>query len=238
MEYQYLYQTKDNENRSGRIRARSREDAYARLRRLGIRPYRLIGENPPAWKWPALWGACGALALALAGALAYFLASPGNTPLGRRQLEGDRATIDAGVYSGWIDVLPSALDRRLAAYAQPGRVAIPPDLTEDEIAALEGELGRELVFAKGEKPEHRMLKRILLKMRADMKEYLDMGGTVGDYLEFLDERQDQEHEFRERALDAVLRAPESMRERVLLGVNARLRDMAMEPVVPEGGTQR
>ena len=59
MEYQYLYQTKDNENRSGRIRARSREDAYARLRRLGIRPYRLIGENPPAWKWPALWGACG-----------------------------------------------------------------------------------------------------------------------------------------------------------------------------------
>jgi hypothetical protein len=54
-------------------------------------------------------------------------------------------------------------------------------------------------------------------------------------LEFLDERQAQEREFREKALDAVYRAPESMRERAWLGVNARLKDMGIEPLARPSG---
>ena len=33
MKYQYFYQTKDNENRSGWIKARNRESAYTILRK-------------------------------------------------------------------------------------------------------------------------------------------------------------------------------------------------------------
>ena len=48
MEYKYLYQTKENENREGVVKAASRADAYAVLRKKGIRPYRLIGDDPPS----------------------------------------------------------------------------------------------------------------------------------------------------------------------------------------------
>ena len=36
MKYRYLYQTKDNENKEGWINAKSRENAYAELRKAGI----------------------------------------------------------------------------------------------------------------------------------------------------------------------------------------------------------
>ena len=49
MIYRYLYQTKDNENREGEIKAKSRDEAYTLLRKQGIRPYRIIGEDP--WNW-------------------------------------------------------------------------------------------------------------------------------------------------------------------------------------------
>ena len=49
MTYRYLYQTKDNENREGEIKAKSRDEAYTMLRKQGIRPYRVIGDDP--WNW-------------------------------------------------------------------------------------------------------------------------------------------------------------------------------------------
>jgi hypothetical protein len=49
MTFKYLYQTKENENREGEIKARSRDEAYTLLRKQGIRPYRVIGEDP--WNW-------------------------------------------------------------------------------------------------------------------------------------------------------------------------------------------
>ena len=49
MTYQYLYQTSENKNRRGEIKARNRAEAYAALRKQGIRPYRVIGDDP--WNW-------------------------------------------------------------------------------------------------------------------------------------------------------------------------------------------
>ena len=50
MKYQYFYQTKANENRSGWIKARNRESAYTLLRKQGIRPYRIVGDDPLNWR--------------------------------------------------------------------------------------------------------------------------------------------------------------------------------------------
>ena len=47
--YKYLYQDRENRNQEGEIRARSRDEAYTLLRRQGIRPYRIIGDDP--WNW-------------------------------------------------------------------------------------------------------------------------------------------------------------------------------------------
>lgn len=52
MIYKYLYQDRENRNREGEIRARSRDEAYTLLRKRGIRPYRVIGDDP--WNWRPL----------------------------------------------------------------------------------------------------------------------------------------------------------------------------------------
>ena len=235
MKYRYLYQTKDNENKEGWIKAKSRENAYAELRKAGIRPYRVIGDDPLNWKPYA----AGAVIVLLATALAAVLLAgrEDRRPHPRAQLVGDRAVIDAGVYSGWTNVLSSALDLRLAKYAQPGKFVEASKSSEEECAALLAALDEPVPYVAGEPPEHRMLKNIVAKMREDMRAYIADGGDVAGYFDFLDERQSQEREFREKALDTVYRAPESLRERAWLGVNARLKDMGIEPLSRPAGIQ-
>ena len=49
MKYKYLYQDSQNVSHEAEIVARNRADAYTQLRRQGIRPYRVIGDDP--WNW-------------------------------------------------------------------------------------------------------------------------------------------------------------------------------------------
>ena len=64
MKYTYLYQDRENNNLRGEIAARDRADAYARLRKLGIRPYRVIGDDP--WNWRPWAISAGYLLLSVA----------------------------------------------------------------------------------------------------------------------------------------------------------------------------
>ena len=49
LKYKYLYQDRENNNLEGEIVARDRDEAYKLLRKQGIRPYRVIGDDP--WNW-------------------------------------------------------------------------------------------------------------------------------------------------------------------------------------------
>ena len=49
LKYKYLYQDRENNNLEGEVVARDRDDAYRLLRKQGIRPYRVIGDDP--WNW-------------------------------------------------------------------------------------------------------------------------------------------------------------------------------------------
>jgi len=49
LKYKYLYQDRKNNNLEGEIVARNRDEAYKLLRQQGIRPYRVIGDDP--WNW-------------------------------------------------------------------------------------------------------------------------------------------------------------------------------------------
>lgn len=64
MKYKYLYQDRENRNLEGEIDARDRADAYLRLRKQGIRPYRVIGDNP--WNWRPWAISAGYLVLSVA----------------------------------------------------------------------------------------------------------------------------------------------------------------------------
>ena len=228
MKYQYFYQTKANENRSGWIKARNRESAYTLLRKQGIRPYRIIGNDPVNWRpW-----AFGALVLALAAGLvvatvAAVRAGDDRRPTPRRQLYGDVSLIAAGVFSDWEEVLESPLDRFLAAYAQPGSAALPPLMSADEIAAFESELKNDVKYVDGEPMEHRQLKNIIAYLRDEMRSHLAGGETVGQYMDFLEERQQNEREYRDRAVESLGKVPESHLRQAWLGVNARLRERGM-----------
>ncbi len=226
MKYKYLYQTKDNENREGWIDARDRADAYTRLRKQGIRPYRVIGNDPFKWQpW-----AIGFAFVVLVAALAWFVLKPApEGARGRCQFTGNSDVISAGLANGWEDVFPCMLDRYLAAYAQPGWIALPPEVTDANIAAFADELKKPLE-STATTDEARLVVRIVATMRQEMSDYLAKGGTVKDYLAFLEDRQDQERDFRNKVMETIARAPESMRERVRMNADVRLKEMGLPPV--------
>ena len=73
MTYKYLYQDKENRNCEGEIKSRDRAEAYMLLRKQGIRPYRVIGDDPFRWQ-PWALSAGYAVLLAVIVALAVLLA--------------------------------------------------------------------------------------------------------------------------------------------------------------------
>ena len=92
MKYRYLYQTKENENREGWIKARSRDEAYTLLRKQGIRPYRVIGDDPFNWR-PWVIGAGYAVLLALVFALSGWILFSGVLDEGRSRRPAPRPRV-------------------------------------------------------------------------------------------------------------------------------------------------
>ena len=64
MTYRYLYQDRENRNHEGEIKAKDRAEADQLLRKQGIRPYRVIGDDP--WNWRPWAIAAGYAALVAA----------------------------------------------------------------------------------------------------------------------------------------------------------------------------
>jgi hypothetical protein len=231
--YVYYYQTKNNENREGTIKARSRADAYARLRKSGVRPYRLVGDDPVNWRPWAVAGVILLLTAALVFSVRRMLAAGDDrAPCARQQLYGDTAVIAEGVFSDWAAHLSRPLDRFLAAYAQPGAFVPPPLLTSAEYAALATDLASPVAYVDGERMEVRQLKNILAGMRGEMRRFLADGGTVGGYMDFLEKRQREEQAYRDKARAHVERAPKSHLYQTWAGVNAALRARGLAPIEP------
>lgn len=234
MKYHYFYQTRENETRDGWIQAPNRAEAYAALRKQGIRPYRVIGDDPGRWrKWVTDAAIVGIVGIACAIVAFTLLSRTGNdatAPAVRQQIQGDASVIASGVFNGWANVFDLPLDRYLAAYARPGWKAEPPLLTPDEFERMSDDLQKPVVHEENERPEYRQMRNIVAWMRDEMRAYLKSGGTVGDYLELLEERQQQEYDLRVKAAQSVERAPEGYRYATWMSVNANLRDMGIEPI--------
>ena len=229
MKYQYFYQTSKNENKDGFVNAKNRAEAYALLRKQGIRPYRVLGDDPVNWQ---PWAVGAAFFLLVSAFVGYVFLGPQNESavveaVRRQQLYGDRDVLRKGLETSWKDVLPTSLDCYLAAYAQPGWIALPPDFTPAEKSRFKDDLSVQIVLDPGDPEIVALLKRIIISMRQEMKAYLDKGGDIDGYLTLLEERQDREIEARRKARETVRAAEKDKRHQVLMNQNYLLSEQGI-----------
>ncbi|MGN0545086.1 MAG: hypothetical protein ACI4I0_05955 [Acutalibacteraceae bacterium] len=193
--FHYFYQSKENQNLEGWISAKSRDDVYAQLRKVGIKPYKVIGKNPLAWK---RWAAIVVLAAALVIALSIiFFRSPvvpgSQSPVHRHQIYGAESVIRNGIATDWSACNLDEGERFLARYAQPG---IPVALVRADLnkiaSAIEKALENRLEPQDGELLEYRQIKQIVETMKSELRAYIAHGGTPRLYIDRLQERQSQE----------------------------------------------
>ena len=239
MKYRYLYQTKENRTVEGVVDAANRAEAYAVIRKMGIRPQRVIGDDPKprlAWK---RWAAIGVLAVALVAALVVIRAERAAAVKesgDRQQILGDQGLIEMNVRTGWARCFSSDGDRLLAAYAQPGWMVDRSRLAGPD--ALVKSLESDIAATPDEPREFRQVKAIVAQMKDELRRYLADGGTAAGYLDRLHERQIAEVGCYERAERKFEMAEEKEDDDTLyalwLKLNADLREMGIKPLpMPE-----
>lgn len=192
--FQYFYQSKENKNLDGWIVAKTRDDAYAQLRKVGIKPYKVVGKNPLAWK---RWATIVVLAIALVGTYAWLALRPEPVveaeQFVRHQIYGAESVIRNGVVTDWAACDFDKGERFFAKYAQPG---VPVALARGDLngiaSALENSLNHRLESQDGEMLEYRQMKQIVEAMKDELRAYIEQGGTARLYIDRLQERQSQE----------------------------------------------
>lgn len=232
------------------MNASSREEVFAALRAKGIKAIKVVaadgskanGEVRGVRKRVVLGIVC--FVALLTGAVVYLAVGTGAdavkahdetssrtriaAPLPRQAIMGDRVRIAAAVKS-----LKSAPERLLAAFAEPGRPL--PDLdgktpTEAEFAAI---LREPVRIAEDDFTEAVDLKRILTRIKNDMKRYLAAGGSVQEFIAELVKRQKQEIAYREKASDRLkdmLKGDTAKAYDFFLKANAQLQSMGIYPL--------
>lgn len=235
MKYQYFYQNKKNENISDWIVAKDRADAYAQLKKRGIKPFKLIGKNPLPWK---RWAAIGVLSISLVVAIGYIALSPREmittvTPtstdnaevngvkvvnsIPRHQIYGDPAIIAEGIKSDWATCDLMAGEKFLSRYAQPGLpVQSPhPAMAKLIVRDVTNCLTNKLQASNHELTEYAQIKEIIESMKTELRTYVSKGGSVNSYLHRLVDRQQQELAYYNAALQEVTEAKNKLEAEAL-----------------------
>jgi len=234
VKYHYFYQSRENKSCDDWIDARDRGDAYAQLRRRGIKPYKLLGRDPLPWK---RWTAIAVLGAALAGTYAWLALRPAPRADGladgfvRHQIYGDPAIIESGSANGWAACGFDGGERVLSLYAQPGKEVRPPKDKAAAAASVDGCLGRRLEPQDGELTEYRQMKLMVESMKAELRRYKAAGGTTPLYLDRLQARQSQEVAYYRAAAQEVAEARLRLSDEALSALwaakNAELRAIGL-----------
>lgn len=235
--FHYFYQSKENKNLDGWIVAKSRDDAYAQLRKQSIKPYKVVGKDPIAWK---RWAAIAVLAVALAGTYAWLaLRSEPVAPdeqFVRHQIYGAESVVRNGMSTEWSACGLDEGERYLARYAQPGIKVAYRRRTPETASAVEAALARHLEVEDSELLEYRQLKQIVESIKDELRAYIKSGGNVDGFLDRLQERQDQEVAYYNAANQELENAKATMPEDELYNLwaakNAELRAIGL-PMLKE-----
>lgn len=215
MKYTYAYKTSDGIRHEGSMKAASRDEVFAELRKQGIKAIKVVaadgsksnGEVRGVRKRIVFFAILSASLVAtfstwfltseFSGAREFqssdFEKKINAQPLNRQMINGDRVRIDETISS-----LQNPVERFIAAFAEPGRPVIasvtrPPD---DLFLSW---INEPIKYSESELTETIDLKRILSGMQAEMLEYLRGGGSVSSYIDELYKRQKLEISYRDKA---------------------------------------
>ena len=155
-------------------------------------------------------------------------------PLARQTINGDRQRVEAAAAS-----LTNAAERLMAAFAEPGRPVPALAATRPADAEFEASLHEPIRIAETDFTEAVDLKRIVAKIKSDLRAYLADGGDIDGYLEELAKRQKLEVAYREKAEKHLARlcasapgkkANKSEAYDYWLKANAQLQSMGIYPL--------
>ena len=253
MKYTYAYKTSDGIRHEDSMNASSREEVFAELRKRGIKAIKVVaadgskanGEVRGVRRRVVLAIVC--FAAIVTGGIVYIVTSSkagsiatkthietatnrmrNASPLPRQIIPGDRERIAEAAAS-----LKSAPERLLAAFAEPGRSLIALDgktPTEAEFAAI---LREPLKIADDEFTESVDLKRIVTRIKGDLRRFLTAGGTAEEFVAELIKRQKLEIAYREKAearLNEMLKGDTAKAYDFFLKANAQLQSMGIYPL--------
>ena len=224
MKYTYAYKTSDGVRHEDSMKAVSREEVFAELRKRGIKAIKVVaadgskanGEMRGVRKRAV--AALVVLAAISAGVVAFFsgtrtaavVAANSAAVSPRHQIYGDPAIVETFERGDFSNVLSREGDRLLAVFAQPGRLMctkgtnprkLSPnaaaqfaDYAQNELAA-----DKDILISTGETREIRELKQIVNGIRDEMRTYLANGnGTPRSFWRRLNERTLSEIQIYER----------------------------------------
>ena len=206
MKYTYAYKTSDGARHEATMVAKSREEAFAQLRKQGIKAIKVVAADGSKANGEVRGVRKRAVAALVAfvalgvGVIAFLSGTRtgGNsapseptftTDQDRRQIIGDAAIIEKNIRNGWTDVFELEGERFLASFAIPGVKAGQRNTSEKEFAlALEAKCE----IDSSDSLEARQIKAMVEGMKNVARSYIAAGGTIVEYGKRLTERQDAE----------------------------------------------
>ena len=245
MKYHFTYKTKDNVRHAGVIDAPSREEVFARLKDVGIRPIRVL-EAPGLWnKFRGRGKRWLVIALLLCVVIylsisiwryrndasdrdALMMSEP------RAQLYGDPVVIEGANAVSWRNVFSDVGDCWFAEHAIPGRQCgckdrSPADLERISIAISAGCHNFVLIY-DSDLQEIAKMKRMVNGMKEELKKYLCDGGSADKYMRRADMRLRVEAGIYDRVRREIQRSRDPL---VWHDKNVELRTMGLPLVSPE-----
>lgn len=211
MKFVYEYRTSDNVPHRGTIAASTKEAAYDTLKAQGIKPGK-VWEAPGLFnkvfgkgkRWIAI---LVLLVIAISSTLTALRLSREAQELQqdvedrtlfeeRGQIYGAAPVLADMEANDYASVFDNDLDRFLATYAVPAKiverkVVIPQDFKRSDLNVV-------VSIPDTDLDEVKKLKRMVNRMRVELREYLNDGGTVATYAQRLEMRQKSEARLFER----------------------------------------
>lgn len=251
MKYTYAYRTSEGVRREDVIEASSREEAFAELRKQGIKAIKVVAADGSKANGEIRGIRKRAVVTLLSfvavgvGLVAYLVGThtakedepmPTETAefqndQSRRQVIGDTAIIEKGIRTGWSDVFKLEGDRFLASFAIPGVKAGQRNTTEKE---LQTALETVCEIKIGDTLEASQIKAMVEGMKEEARQYIEAGGTIVEYGKRLTERQDAEIAIYQRIKSDIEKAKATMSEDAFMDYwekrNEELRNLGIKTV--------
>jgi hypothetical protein len=248
MKYTYAYKTSDGTRHEATMVAKSREEAFAQLRKQGIKAIKVVAADGSKANGEVRGVRKRAVAALVAfvalgvGVIAFLSGTRtgGNsapseptftTDQDRRQIIGDAAIIEKNIRNGWTDVFELEGERFLASFAIPGVKAGQRNTSEKEFALALETHGK---INPDDSLETRQIKAMVEGLKNEARRYLAAGGTIIEYGKRLTERQDAEIAVYNRVKADIEKARKTMSEAAFMSYwekrNDELRNLGIKTV--------